>query len=159
MRRDRHLDQTIRGAASLTVRAGLLLLAAAGAAACVDLDATEPAFTLWEAELRPEVSYPDFSGQAAAISDRDGTSVGMAIEGAAPGAQHAWGVRLGSCATPGQQLGSDTDYPELQAGAAGSDTVETRLGARLAPSNTYHVGVRLSAADTARVACGDLIAR
>jgi hypothetical protein len=105
------------------------------------------------------LAYPDIAGQAAAVSDRHGTSVGIAIEGAAPSAHHPWGVRLGSCAVPGQQIGPDAAYPELQVSAAGSDSVETRLGASLTLGHTYHVAVRLSAADTSRVACGDLVAR
>jgi hypothetical protein len=115
--------------------------------------------TIWESQLTPDVGYPELSGQAAAVSDAGGTAVGIGIEGAAPGAQHAWGVGLGSCATPGQQIGPDTDYPVLAVSDSGTASVEIHLGARLAQSSAYRVEVRLSATNSARVACGDLLAR
>lgn len=136
-----------------------MLLAAVGTAGCVDLSANDHAVTLWEAQLAPEVTYPDLSGQAAAVSGADGTEVGIAIAGATPGAQHVWGLRLGTCVAPGQQIGSDAAYPELIVSAAGTDSVETHLGAKLSAGGAYHVAVRLSASDTARVACGDLMGR
>jgi hypothetical protein len=136
-----------------------LLLAALGVAACVDLGVNDRVVTLWETQLTPDVTYPGVSGQAAAVSDVGGTAVGIGMEGATPGAQHAWGVALGSCATPAQQFGPDSDYPVLAVSDSGTASVETRLGARLAGGNAYHVAVRLSASDTARVACGDLVER
>jgi len=115
--------------------------------------------TIWETQLRPDVGYPDISGQAAAVSDVGGTSVGIGIDGATPGAQHAWGVGLGSCVAPGQQIGTDALYPVLAVSDSGTAAVETHLGARLTAGGAYHVEVRLSASDASPVACGDLVAR
>ena len=155
---DRHLDETLHGVAALTWRAALLLLAA-GAAGCVDLGANDRATTIWETQLTPDLAYPGVSGQAAAVSDAGGTPIGIGIDGAAPGAQHAWGLGLGRCATPGQQIGSSATYPVLAVSDSGTAAVETHLGARLAAGGAYHVEVRLSASDASPVACGDLVAR
>jgi hypothetical protein len=114
---------------------------------------------VWETELSPELGYPGFTGQAAVVSTQDGSSVGIGISGAEPGAHHTWRVRLGSCATPGQQIGLDADYPELVVDNAGAASAEVFFGPRLTIGNAYHVEVRVSAADPSRVACGDLVAR
>jgi len=135
------------------------MLAAVGAAGCVDLSSHQSSVTLWDTQLTPAVGYPGLSGQAAAVSDASGTSVGIAIHGAASGAQHAWGLRFGNCAAPAQQIGSNADYPLLVVGTTGSDSVETHLGFNLTPGGLYHVAVRVSASDTSRIACGDLVAR
>ncbi len=137
-----------------------LLLALVGTTACVNLN-TNDGFdvSVWETQLAPERDYPDLSGQAAAVSRFDGTVVGIAIEGAEPGVTHAWGLRLGTCATVGPQIGPDSDYPGLAVGASGAASVETRLSPQLSVDSTYHVAVRVSATDTTRMACGDLVAR
>lgn len=140
-------------------RTGLILLSALGAAACIGINDTDSAPTVWETELTPERSYPGVSGQAAAVSDPNGTSTGISIEGAEPGAVHQWGLRLGGCTTPGGQVGPDSDYPELVVGELGDASVDTHLAPRLASDGEYHVAVRLSASDTSRVACGDLVRR
>lgn len=153
------MDQAFSGGATLTRRGGLLLVAALGATGCVDLRANDPGLTIWETQLAAELAYPDFSGEAAALSDRSGTVIGIAIRGATTGAHHVWGLRLNDCAAPGQQVGSDVDYPELVVSAGDTASVETILGARLVGGGAYHVAVRVSASDTSRVACGDLVAR
>jgi hypothetical protein len=115
--------------------------------------------TIWETQLAPDVAYPDVSGQAAAVSDASGTTVGVGIDGASPGAQLGWGLALGSCGTPGQQVGADALYPVLAVSDSGTAASDTHLGTRLSLGSTYHVEVRVSAADPSRVACGDLVAR
>lgn len=135
------------------------MLLAACAPACVPLGEDEGALTIWETQLTPEAAFPGVAGQAAAVSDRDGTALGIAIDGATPGAQHVWGIRLGTCAAPGLQIGPDGDYPVLVIDDAGSAATETRIGPRLSPAGPYHIAVRVGAADTSRVACGDLVAR
>lgn len=141
------------------MRAGLVLLASAGATACVGVGDPGRPTTIWETQLTPAVAFPELSGRAAAVSGDAGTVVGLAIDGAAPGAEHAWGVRLGTCVTPGAQIGPDTDYPALVVSDSGKASVETHIGTRLASTGRYHVSVRLSATDTARTACGDLVER
>ena len=137
---------------------GLLILAAAGAAACVG-PTDEDAVTIWETQLVAELAYPGLSGQAAAVSRLDGTAVGIGIDGAEPGGAHAWGLRLGSCASPSQQIGPDSDYPELLVDDLGSASVETDLGPRLSIENSYNVEVRENSTDGSRIACGDLVRR
>lgn len=134
------------------------MLVAVAAIACVNLG-DDTAVTVWETQLSPEIGYPDLSGQAAAVSRSDGTSIGIGIDGAEPGAQHVWSMGLGTCATPGQQIGSDADYPELVVGVTGHAESETHLGSRLSRGGAYHVAVQLSAMDASPVACGDLVAR
>lgn len=134
------------------------MLSALCGAACLGVNDTEPP-TVWETELTPEVDYPGLSGQVAAISKLDGTSVGIGIDGAEPAAEHPWALRLGSCSDPGTQIGPDSDYPVLQVGMSGTAEAETQLGTRLYLDNAYHVEVRLSASDRSRIACGDLAGR
>ncbi len=137
---------------------GPLILIAAGLAACVG-PADEDAVTIWEAQLVAELGYPGLTGQAAAVSRLGGTDVGIGIDGAEPGGALAWGVQLGTCASPSQQISPDTDYPELLADELGSASAETRLAPRLSIENTYNVEVRESATDGSRIACGDLVRR
>ena len=83
---------------------GLLILAAAGAAACVGSTEADPV-TQWETQLVAELAYPGLRGQAAAISRLGGTDVGIGIDGAEPEGVQVWGVRLGTCASPSEQIG------------------------------------------------------
>lgn len=112
--------------------------------------------TVWEADLVAETAYPGFSGSVAAVSGSNGTVVSILIEGAQPGAVHAWRIQLGSCSDPRQQLGPSADYPELEAGLQGSASVETSLGPRLNSEETYHAEVLTAPGEKARVACGNL---
>jgi len=135
-----------------------LCLTVVGAAACLNNTDT-PSVTIWETQLNAELAYPDVGGQAAAVSEPSGTSLGILVTGSEPGAAHAWALRTGTCAAPGTQIGPSGDYPELSIGDTGSGEAETHLGSRLSLDESYHVEVRLSAADGSRVACGDLAAR
>lgn len=137
---------------------GPLILAVAGAAACVAPTDEDPA-TVWETQLVTELAYPGLTGQAAAVSRPGGTNVGIGIDGAEPGGAQAWSLRLGTCASPSQQIGPDGDYPELLADAFGSASVDTHLARRLSIENTYIVEVRESSTDGSRIACGDLVRR
>ena len=139
---------------------GLLILAAAGTAACVGLGPTdEDTITLWETQLVAELAYPGLTGQAAAVSRLGGTDIGIGIAGAEPGGAQAWRLRLGTCASPSQQVGPDSGYPELLADEEGSASVETHLAPQLSIENSYNVEVRESSTDGARIACGDLVPR
>lgn len=118
---------------------------------------TGPAVTTWEAQLTPELQYPDLSGHVAAVSDRDGTSVGIEITGAEAETTLNWGIRVGTCAEPGAQVGPDSDYPELLPSISGTATTETQLSYSLSRENSYHADVR--SAEASRTACGDLVPR
>ena len=131
------------------------VLAGIVAAACVP-EPTGSEVTVWEAELVAEIAYPGFSGSVAAVSGSNGTEVSILIEGAQPGAVHAWRIQLGSCSDPRQQLGPSADYPELEAGLQGSASVETTLGPRLNSEEIYHAEVLAAPGETARIACGNL---
>jgi hypothetical protein len=135
------------------------MLGGAAPAACVDLSGNGLAPTIWETQLIPATSHPGLAGQAAAVSDRSGTDLGIGISGAVVGAQHLWSLRLGGCALPGQQVGADSDYPVLVVSDSATASAETQLGPQLIRSGAYHVAVRVSAADTTRIACGDLAVR
>lgn len=137
--------------------AGCILIA--GLSACVNLTEDEPAVTVWEGQFTPELAYPGVSGSAAAVSDPSGTAVGISIAGAEGGVEHAWGLRLGTCAVPDQQIGPDSDYPLMVVSPTGSAQAETHLGPRMSLANAYHVEVRASATDATRVACADLTPR
>ena len=140
-------------------RRALLILAALGTAACA-VGTTDVGVDIWETQLVPESDYPGLTGQAAAVSDGNGTDVGIQLEGAEPGVVHGWRIRLGSCAAPGDGFGPASDYPELAVGGSGSASAETHLGPRLASEGNYHAEVLGAEPDQAsRIACGDLVLR
>ncbi len=120
----------------------------------MDVGDTGPAITTWEAQLAPVPAYPSLSGQVGAVSGLDGTSVGIEITGAEAGTTLNWGIRVGTCAEPGAQIGPDSDYPELLPSISGSASADTQLGPRLSLDNSYHAELR--SAEASRIACGDL---
>lgn len=136
-----------------------MLLLLIGGAACVDLGVNPQAATVWDSQLTPTQAFPGVSGQAAAVSQATGTSVGIDIQGGTAGAHYAWGLKLGTCASPGLQIGEDADYPALDVSATGIASSQAQFGSLLDLGHTYHVDVRVSASDPSRVACGNLVAR
>lgn len=141
-------------------RVALALLLLVGGAACVNLGGVAPpAPTVWNAQLIPTQAYPGVSGQGAAISQAGGTTLGVEVHGGAPGAHYAWGLELGSCVTPGQQIGEDADYPSLNVDGTGDASGQAQFGSFLNVGSQYHIVVRLSASDTSRVACGNMTAQ
>lgn len=64
-----------------------------------------------------------------------------------------WGIGIGSCAAPGQQIGPDSDYPALDA-SLGSASAEAQLAYSLSEDDAYYAELRSS--DGSRAACGDL---
>jgi hypothetical protein len=102
----------------------------------------------------PAPAYPNLSGQVAAASGPDGTSVGIEIVGAEAGATLAWGIWTGACEAPGSQIGPDSDYPALLTSLSGSASTETHLAPSFSLENNYHAELR--SADAIRIACGDL---
>jgi hypothetical protein len=137
----------------------LLLLIGGAGWACVDLGVSPQTATVWDSQLTPTQAFPGISGQAAAVSQATGTSVGVDLQGGTAGAHHAWGLNLGTCAAPGMQIGEDADYPALDVSATGTASSQAQFGALLDLGHSYHVSVRVSASDTSRVACGNLVAR
>ena len=137
---------------------GLPALVLGAAAACVG-NTDVPSVTIWETQLHAELTHPDVGGQAAAVSEASGTSVGILVTGAEPGAAHTWALRQGTCAVPGTQIGPNSDYPELVVDVGGGAEQDTHLGSRLSLDQSYHIEVRVSADDDSRIACGDLMAR
>lgn len=146
----------------MTRRSWVWLLRLAGAAlpiACVDLSKNDIAPTTWQATLVPAPGYPGFAGQAAAVVSSAGTDAGIGVSGATPGATHIWALYLGDCGAPGQQIGQNGDYPVLVVSDSGTASAETVLGTELLRDGSYTVVVRVSATDSARMACGDLARR
>lgn len=157
----RHLDPARIGAKALILKGSVMrlagMLALASTVGCVDLGINDDRLTtIWNAQLNPEPAYPGVSGTAAALSEGTGTQASILLQGAEPGASYTWGLWLGTCEGPDQQIGPDTDYPELVAGELGEATQDTRVGPRLSLDQSYHVQVRLNVTDASRVACGDL---
>lgn len=118
-----------------------------------------PAVSVWETQLQPGLAYPEVGGQAAVVSEPSGTRISILLTGGDAGAEHAWGLRQGTCAEPGAQIGPASDYGELVVGLSGSAEGDAHLGSQLSPGQSYYVDVQVSAADDSRVACGDLVAR
>lgn len=126
-------------------------------AGCIDLGINDDRVTtIWTAELLAEPQYAGVTGQAAAVSQLDGTVASILVEGAEAGTTYAWGVWLGRCDSPAQQVGPDADYPELVADELGEATRTTRLGPRLSLDQSYHVQVQVGT-ERSLVACGDLV--
>ena len=138
-------------------RAALPLLAIWASAACVGLDNDPEEVVLWEAQLVAEV--PDLTGQAAAVSGAAGTDLGIGLNGAPPGAAYAWSARVGTCTTPGEDIGLPEDYPVLEVTDLGAAAAETHLASRFRRDGTYQVEVHQNRSDTTKVACGNLVAR
>lgn len=134
-------------------RAALALLFAA----CVDLGTVDTQVHIWKAVLTPITPRPGFRGNVGAVTQAGGTDVGIGLSGAVPGAEHVWGVWYGSCAAPGTLIGTPQAYPVLVVADSGGASADMHLGLKLPVDSTYHAEVRESAADSARVACGDLI--
>ncbi len=133
----------------------VVILCAALAAACLNLNGPEQQVIIWEALLAPSLAHPDLMGQAALAAQLNGTDAGIGIRGATPGAVHTWRVRIGTCAAPGDGIGPQSDYPELVVTQLGEASADMRIGHRLSTDTTYYAEVRASSTDTARVACGD----
>lgn len=149
------MDQAIAPLVALRRRAGFLACGAlATLAACVDLGSAEPAIT-WEAELVPALDQPELGGQAALVAQLSRTDAGIGIRGAQPGATHTWRVRMGTCATPGEGIGPESDYPQLVVNELGEASAEMQIGHRLTTDTSYHAEVRASPTDTTRIACGN----
>lgn len=135
----------------------LLPLVAVSALACVNLGVNDDKVTtVWQGDLQPTSGYPGLSGQAAAVSQIDGTSASVLVQGAVPSESFAWALWLGSCDQPQQQIGPDGSYPGLAADPTGEATADAHFGTRLSIDNAYHIEVRVSATDATRVACADL---
>jgi len=137
-------------------RVGRLALAALTVTACINLNDTNEPTRIWEATLVPEIAYPDLTGQVAVISSALGTQMGIGIAGAEFGSVHAWSLWLGTCAEPGVRFGGPSDYPDLEVTISGTAETEALFGARLDATRNYSAEVTVSAADSSRVACGDL---
>jgi hypothetical protein len=137
----------------------LVLLAAAGvgAGACVNLNTPDQTFDKWQATLTPSVAFPDLRGQAAMVASSNGTQLGIQLTGAVPNSTFLWRLRLGVCDAPGTVVGTAGSYPELEAAGNGVASDTTHFTSRLQTTNDYHVEVRATTADTARILCGDMV--
>jgi hypothetical protein len=136
----------------------IALVAALQITACADLGVNdERQTTLWNTDMQPEPAFAGLSGQAAAVSQISGTDATILLQGAQPTTEFAWGLRLGTCASPGQQIGPDNDYPEMVADDQGGATADAALGPMLRLDESYHIEARMPDSEgRTRVACGDL---
>ncbi len=149
-----------RAASSSAARAagvvGVALLAAL-LAGCPNLNIVTTKVHIWQAQLIPDPTHADLSGQVAAVAQGAGTNVGIGITGATPGNEHTWGIRLGTCRTPRGLAGRVDDYPTLAVTDSGTAQSESRLGVEFSPDSAYHAELRESVTDSSRIACGNLV--
>jgi hypothetical protein len=96
-------------------------------------------------------------GDAAVVSAATSLAAEIAIEGAEADAVFTWMIREGSCATPGDAVGTATSYPDLEADASGDADAETTIAAGLDEDEDYIVLVRdETGAAPVTVACSAL---
>lgn len=111
----------------------------------------------WSATLRGVGGFAAVSGEAKAMVKEGNTEVRVSLNGAQAGGSHPWMVHEGTCAMPGQAVGTMSAYPPITIGATGSGTQTANLNARLDEAKDYIVLVHLSPNDMTNVlACGDL---
>jgi len=120
-------------------------------------DVTGPQFSLWDGDLLPTQANITITGDIAAVVDRIGTTVGIAIIGGAEGSTHGWALHTGSCAEPGAVFGPESAFGPLHPDEDGGASAETFINERMDPSGSYSVRVSGTGERADEViACGDL---
>lgn len=149
-----------RSYGAVAISAAALLLGG-----CVsDLDVTSSEQTLWEAEFVGGPEALGVSGRAAVVSGSELMEAGVSIQGLAVG-RYTWSVRQGRCASPGDPIGGEGQYPEVvvdEPDGEGDDDpgpveAETQpFRGTMRSDGAYHAEVRDEGSDE-RVVCGDFI--
>lgn len=123
------------------------------AAACVT-DIPPEDRTVWEADLMGEGAHALATGSAAAVSRGSTTESSISVNGLDAGT-YAWGLFRGECAVPGEMMGGEAIYPELDA-SSGATTAEAFISLPMRSDRNYSARVR-TLDDGAPVACGDFV--
>lgn len=130
-------------------------------AAC-DFEAVGPQQTLWQGSLVPTPDFPALQGSVAAISHERArrTEVGIGVQGAPVGKSLMWKLREGTCAEPGDVVGTEEAYDILTVDEAGNVSDETVVHqVVLNTRRNYHASVREADGERRQVACGALTPR
>lgn len=118
------------------------LLASTLAVAACDDDPVQPSADIeWEAELTGVGEYAEVEGLAAMSSSRTSFDVAIEIANATEDDVFAWEVAEGTCAEPGDRLGTAADYPDLEVAADGTAGAEADANAALDEDGDYVVRV------------------
>lgn len=141
----------------------LLLTTAAAVIACDS--SSEPKVTehTWQAELAGEGEYEGVTGQIEVVS-KESLTAEIEVEGLEPEGEYAWHIAAGTCASPGDRVGGESDYPTLEADEEGAASATVTIGRRLEPTKSYHTSVFFVEEgededdddEIVVVACGDL---
>jgi hypothetical protein len=134
--------------------APLMILPLAG---CLDLDSTAPPPQfIWQAQLTPLVEPEEisFSADAAMITGRGRTELGVTIRNADPGTEFHWWVRSNRCDSSGAPLGQPGAFPPFEADDLGGGSAVTQLGGNVSPELNY--AAELFTSDGILIACGNL---
>jgi hypothetical protein len=116
-RKERIMVSWIRkGSAHGGVVGRSLLVATFAFVACNDEDSTGPQLTNWTADLAGSVEFEEVAGEADVASSASSFSAAIEIAGAPADAVLAWTLMEGTCADPGDAVGSASSYPALEVG-------------------------------------------
>lgn len=113
----------------------------------------------WSADIQGLGEWADISGEAEVRWEEgeEEFTATVDIENDAPGAVRPWHVHFNDCATGGDIVGADGDYPRLTIDEDGTASASVTVPQSLGPEARYHVNVHLSDEDLATIiACGDL---
>ena len=134
-----------------------LVVAALALVACDD-DPTEPGDVLgWEAELVGTGTFEDVVGVVAVVTNASSFTATIELADAPPEGVFSWTLMEGSCADPGDAVGSASSYPDLEVGDDGDAGEEADVVAALDEEGDYVVMVSdESDDDPVTVACGAL---
>ena len=139
---------TRRAAAILTV------LAAVTATTACDDDGTGPSDpVLWEADLTGAV----LDGVADVSAQSNGFTATIEIANGTEDDVFTWRIAEGTCAEPGDRIGAEAIYPDLEVAADGTAEAEATVAFALEEDGDYIAAVLdESGAQPAYVACGAL---
>jgi hypothetical protein len=130
------------------------------AAACDSTTGPAPQPVEWRSDLSGVEGYAELSGEFVVHAAATSFDVELEADGL-PAGEYGWEVAAGSCADPGNRLGTAASYATLTADEVGAVTGSATVAATLTALGEYHGAIfRLvtQGEEEVRVAvaCGDL---
>ncbi len=139
-------------------RAAAVVVAALALSACDDDPVDQGPTHRWDAEIVGEGEFEDITGAAAVLSNSVAFSAAIEIEGAPADAVFAWAVQEGTCEDPGDRVGAEAAYPDLEADDDGFAEAEADDGFSMSDEEDYVVTITDESGDDAvTVACSVLV--
>lgn len=121
--------------------------------ACDDDGTSPPDPVLWEAELESNV----LAGIVDVSALQNGFTAGIEISDAQADAVFTWHIAEGTCADPGDRIGTEAIYPELEVAEDGTADAEATVAFGLEEDGEYIAAVVADdEGEPVYVACGAL---